>query len=620
MRSSLLLLFAFAISACGGSGGVTPAPAAEADAITPIYAVQGSGPQSPLIGQQVSVLGIVTGDFQTGDADAANNLGGFYLQDPTGDGDPGTSDGVFVFDESMDVDVGVGYRVLVRGTVIEDFGETQIIPDSIAYKGWGTVRPMSLELPVTAIVENADGNVIADLEAYEGMLVRLPQTLTVVDAFDLERFGTLTLAAGRIHQFTNGSTPDAAAYRVHREVVSRSTLILDDGLDDESPARPRFLFPYADSEAVRLGDTVTSLSGTLRYSRGSGEAGIEAYRLMPVGEPPLISSRSRPAVPPSFGGDLRVMSFNALNFFTTPDDGEDSCGPDGSSGCRGADNEAELERQRAKLAAAILAADADIVGLMEIENNRSASLRSIVGALNDASEGGWAYVSTGSLGSDAIRVGLVFQSARVATGGDFAVLNARVDARFNDNKNRPVLAQTFVSLANGGRFTVVVNHLKSKGSDCDDVGDPDLGDGQGNCNATRTMAATALADWLATDPTASGDADVLIIGDLNAYLREDPLQALKDAGFVDTIEQAGGPLPWSFVFRGEAGALDHALASASLVAQVSGAAEWHINADEPPMLDYNLDGGRDPGLFDAKSPFRASDHDPVIVGLDLSPD
>ena len=58
------------------------------------------------------------------------------------------------------------------------------------------------------------------------------------------------------------------------------------------------------------------------------------------------------------------------------------------------------------------------------------------------------------------------------------------------------------------------------------IGDPDLGDGAGNCNLTRTVPPQALVDWLATDPTGSGDADFLIIGDLNAYDKEDPIDAI----------------------------------------------------------------------------------------------
>ncbi len=199
--------------------------------------------------------------------------------------------------------------------------------------------------------------------------------------------------------------------------------------------------------------------------------------------------------------------------------------------------------------------------------------------------------------------------------GAFALLDQDVDPRFNDARNRPALAQTFEVNATGAVLTVIVNHLKSKGSSCDEDGDPNLDDGQANCNRTRAEAAAAIADWLATDPTDSNDADFLVIGDLNAYVQEDPLTALKMAGFTNLLETQDNP--YSFLFDAQSGALDHALASARLVPQVVETIEWHINADEPAVLDYNLENSRDPGLFNGDTPYRASDHDPIIVGLDL---
>ena len=209
--------------------------------------------------------------------------------------------------------------------------------------------------------------------------------------------------------------------------------------------------------------------------------------------------------------------------------------------------------------------------------------------------------------------------------GSYAILDSSVDPRFIDTKNRPVLAQTFMDKTTGGIFTVAVNHLKSKGSDCNDVGDPDLGDGAGNCNVTRTLAAQALVDWLATDPTGSGDSDFLIIGDLNSYDKEDPIDAIK-AGpddvlgtaddYQDMVFQFQGEAAYSYVFDGQLGYLDYALASASLASQITGVAEWHVNADEPDLIDYDMTfklPAQD-ALY-APDQYRYSDHDPVIVGL-----
>ncbi|MCP5099744.1 MAG: hypothetical protein GY943_29675, partial [Chloroflexi bacterium] len=193
-----------------------------------------------------------------------------------------------------------------------------------------------------------------------------------------------------------------------------------------------------------------------------------------------------------------------------------------------------------------------------------------------------------------------------------AILDESVDPTFLDDFNRPALAQTFAQYGNGGTFTAVVNHLKSKGSDCDDIGDFDIGDGQGNCNITRTTAATALANWLATDPTGSGDADFLIMGDLNAYAMEDPIMSLTGAGYTNLVDAFNGE--YSYQFFGQSGYLDHALSNAALTSQVTGVAPWHINGDEPSALNYN--DFNQPDLYNA-DPYRASDHDPIMIGLNL---
>ena len=260
---------------------------------------------------------------------------------------------------------------------------------------------------------------------------------------------------------------------------------------------------------------------------------------------------------------------------------------------------------------------ADVVGLIEIENNEAA-IEDLVDGLN-AAEGAetYAFVDTGVIGTDQIKVAFIYKPARVTPVGDYAILDSSVDPRFIDTLNRPALAQTFRSNESGGVFTAVVNHLKSKGSDCNAVGDPDTGDGSGNCNLTRTAAAEALVDWLETDPTGSGDDDFLIIGDLNSYDKEDPIDALRAGGYVDLINKYQGEFAYSFVFDGQLGYLDHALAGDGLVDEVTGATEWHINADEPNILDYDMtfkEPAQD-ALFEPNE-FRSADHDAVLVGLD----
>src|SRR5690606_32924108 len=140
--------------------------------------------------------------------------------------------------------------------------------------------------------------------------------------------------------------------------------------------------------------------------------------------------------------------------------------------------------------------------------------------------GTYASIDTGVIGTDAIRVGILYKPGKVVPVGDFKIIDSSVDPLILEYKNKHSNGQTFEDISSGERFTVVVNHLKSKGSDCNDVGDPYIGDGQGNCNQTRLAAAQALVDWLATDPTGSGDPDFLIMCDLNSYAMEDPIDAI----------------------------------------------------------------------------------------------
>jgi len=611
----LLLLASFTvISACGGNGGTNDNPPAA------VYDVQGSGATSPLAGQTVTVEGVVSGDFQDNDDDQSRNLGGFYIQSES-DANPATSDGVFVFDgDNPVVDINVGDLVRADGTVQEFFGETQIVVDNVSIIGTGTLQPTDILLPATSVISNSTGFRVADLERFEGMLVRFPQTLTVGQTRGLERFGEVWLTEdGRQFNFTEHSAPDIAAYDAHIEAISAQRIILDEGLRANNAGTIRYLNAgAADDYSIRLGDQIRGVTGLLRYSRGSGPSGIESYRLMPTVEPLFDAVNPRP-LSPDVAGDIVITSFNLNNFFSTIDDGSKICGPAQDSTCRGADSTEELQRQLARITTALKMINADVVGLVEMENNSSASLQTLVESLNaEMGSGTYAFVDTGTIGTDAIKVGLLYKPSSVQLLGSFVILDSTVDARFVDHRSRPVLAQTFRQDSNGAVLTVAVNHLKSKGSSCESDGDPNLGDGQSNCSATRTAAATAMIDWLATDPTSSGDDDFLVIGDPNAHTHDDAISMFRNAGYIDLAQVHLGLSSYSFEFDAQNGALDHALASESLAPQVKGVLEWHINADEPRVLNYDLEFDRDPSLFDGSLPYRASDHDPLIIGLDLT--
>jgi hypothetical protein len=390
-------------------------------------------------------------------------------------------------------------------------------------------------------------------------------------------------------------------------------VILDDG-NNQQNIDPT-LYPeggLSASNTLRVGDSLPSLTAIAEERFG-------VYRLQPVGPISFDHTNPRTAAPEAVGGNLRVASFNLLNFFNG----------DGSGGGfpteRGANTLAEFNRQLAKEVSAISTLNGDIVGLMELENDDpsvgQAAIEDLVDGLNAAtSPGTYAFINTGIVGTDLIRVGILYKPAVVTPVGRYAIIDHTVDPRFLDTKNRPSVAQTFELNATGAKLTVVVNHLKSKGSACDDVGDPDTGDGQGNCNVTRTQAARAIVDWLATDPTGSLDPDYLLIGDMNSYAKEDPISAYVNGGFVDTIASYIGAGAYSYVFDGESGYLDHALASSSLGGQVNDVTEWHINSDEPTVLDYNVEfkTANQINTFYAPDAYRSSDHDPVLVGVNLN--
>jgi predicted extracellular nuclease len=569
------------------------------DPATPIATIQGTTDISPLAGQTLVIEGVVVGDFQN------DGINGFFVQQEDGkqDGDSNTSDGIFVFEGPSAVAVAPGNLVRVRGVVAEfdNLTELSSITNVVVCPGSAVASAQTLTFPVASI---------ASLERYEGMLVSIPQPLTVTGNFELGRFGSLDLSVGgRLLQPTQIASPGAAAV-AQQSTNDRSRIILDDRGTSQNP-NP---IPYKDmNNSRRVGDTLPSLTGVL-----DGRLGI--YRIQPTDALSFASSNPRPAPPANPGGRLQVAAANVLNFFTTLDspDAGAVCGPTGGLDCRGANNPAEFNRQREKLLNELAALSADVVGLMEVENNASVATQSLVDGLNGRlGAGTYAFIDTGTIGTDAIKVAIIYKPSRVSPVGTFALLTTAVDPRFLDTKNRPSLAQTFSELGTGERFTVVVNHLKSKGSDCNDVGDPDLGDGQGNCNHTRTQAAAALLSWMASDPTHSGDPDFLVIGDMNAYPKEDPIATFKTGGLQALLETFVGAGAYSYQFQGQSGYLDHALATATLASQVAGVTEWHNNADEPVVLDYNTEFKTD-DPFNIGDPFRASDHDPVVVGLNLS--
>jgi uncharacterized protein len=582
--------------------------------------IQGTGSSSAFAGQSVQTSGVVTL--------LLNN--GFYLQDPSGDGNPATSDGILVYTGSAP-GVSVGDLIQLVGTVVEYNTGAASNADTAAHtvtelSGISGVQVLAQGQSIAPTVISLPEQVNDDLERYEGMLVRIDGPLTVSQNYFLGRYGQLTLSAGgRMETPTNAYRPGTPEALALADQNARSRIILDDATSAQNPNPTPYL---AADNTVRAGDTVTSITGVVDYGLAtSSNTGFGDYKLQPT--EPVVFSRDNPRseAPRPVPGNLKVASFNVLNYFTTFTDGQTADGQGGqgcqlgdtnkASNCRGANNIAEFERQRAKIVEALAAIDADAVGLMEIQNNGAVAVGNLVAALNQrVGAGTYALVTDPGegTGTDAIKVAMIYKPAVLATTGA-----ARSDV--DPVNNRPTLAQTFAA-ANGQTFTLLVNHLKSKGS-CPVVGDPDYqgnadsGDGQGCWNAHRVNQALRLASWI----SEIGASRAVLLGDFNAYAQEDPINTLRSAGLVDQIGRFNR-LGYSYVFDGAAGRLDHGLTTASLSAQVTSAQEWHINADEPSIIDYNTEY-KQPGCatcgpdYYSATAYRSSDHDPVIMGLYL---
>jgi len=585
------------------------------DRATLISAVQGSGLTSPMVGQTVEVEGVVVADRTP-----SNRLRGYFLQeeDSDADADPATSEGVFVFG-ALPAGAGEGSVVRVTGTVTE-FGSGG--PETQLSGTQSQLCETTATMPSAAAIRFPVG-AVQDLEASEGMLVTFPQDLVISEYFNYDRFNE-TVVGVPPYDWDRFFTPTAVVEpgdpaRGLAELYTRSRITLDDARTSQNPSPPFFPgtvdTPFTLQNRFRGGDTLSGVTGVLSHS-------FNVYRVHPTTDAAYTAVNPRPEEPPGVGGNMKVASFNVLNYFLTLDTGLDICGPVQNQECRGADSAEEFQRQKDKIVDALADLNADVVGLMEMENTPGVEpAADLAAALNERMGAGtYSYVNTGVVGTDAIRVGMLYKPGKLAAPDPFAILDSSVDPRFRDDKNRPALAQTFVQKRTGGKVTVVVNHLKSKGSDCNDVGDPDAGDGQGNCSGTRTLAAQALVDWLRTDPTGSGDPDFLIIGDLNSYDREDPIDTLVAGGYTDLVKRFGGEFAYGYVFDGQAGYLDHALSTGTLTPQVTRAVEWHINADEPDILDYDMTfkGPAEEALYKPDQ-YRSSDHDAVLIGLDLRP-
>ncbi|MFD5224687.1 ExeM/NucH family extracellular endonuclease [Microbacterium sp. NPDC058342] len=565
-----------------------------------IAEVQGTGTASPMLDKTVTVEGVITADYRVG------GYAGVVIQTPGSAGEtdstPGASDGVFVYLNGKTVPGEIGDLVSVSGKVGEYFGQTQITPASAA-----DVSVVTADAGVPATTPLPTSVVGADREAYENMLVAPTGDYLVASSHQLYNFGALWLNPGELNVKSTelegaGAEADAiaAANRADR-------ILLDDGYSVQiGKSGHTGGQPYFTKDAVvRNGDAVDfgGKGYVLQY-------GFDDWRLQPVtpvtGESPaeekvtFTSKNPRPDVP-SVGGDVQIASFNVYNYFTTLKSDD--------SNARGAADAAQFAIQKSKIVAAINGLDAEIVSLMEIENSVKlgepvdTALADLVEGLNaEAGQGTWAYVPTpvalhDAATTDYITSAIIYKKAAVTPKGDSRTIS---DESVWGNAREPI-AQAFD--IDGRTVTVVANHFKSKSGD-----GPEPSDGQGHFNGDRVKQAVSLLGFTEDLATASGSDDILLIGDFNAYGQEDPIEVFTSEGWLDTVP-AKAPGQYTYTFDGELGSLDHVIASPSLAASVTDAGVWTINSPEWSDRGYAF------GATESGTPFRSSDHDPIIVGV-----
>lgn len=648
---------------CSGDGPCDgtqpPAFVCPVDQLVPVPAIQGPGTSSPLV---------PAGKFESEQAYATRGVvtqvvsglyKGFFIQDEQGDGDPATSDGLFVYSTKANAAIVPGAEVCVSGKVKEYFNQTQLNADELV-----VTRPLGAIPAAVDLLPVAGESLSQLLERHEGMQVRLVpgSSLVVTRNFSFDYDGkrnNLVLAYGapliKSTQKFAAMSQEASNWALRNQ---QNQLVVETDAKAPDGVLPWFPGFNAEDGYLRIGDKLNGLEGALGYSynlfRLVARNRIDASQIDHSGwdrvETPELAE----------AGDLRVASFNVLNFFTTVVGGD--ANPTGSN--RGTPTVAEFELQRTKIVSAITRLNADVVGLMEIENNGygdNSAIANLVAALNaaqpdEADHYRWIASPDGKpIGTDAITVGLIYRPAKVTPEGAASLIALPVQqAEAVDASGKPVtinqgmresLVQRFSSPKGDAPLTLVVNHLKSKGSACfedyPDYATADPLDGQGHCNALRVSAAKVLGEHL---KDLAGD--LLLIGDMNAYGMEDPIRVLTDYdpaaqarqimsasfttlagqpfeesgstlgkgyGFVNLNTRFHGTDTYSYSYEGELGNLDHALANPSLAAKVIGIEDWHINSAESNFFEY---GSKYSGqLAKSEGPFSASDHDPVLVAI-----
>ncbi|MFB9165110.1 ExeM/NucH family extracellular endonuclease [Arthrobacter psychrochitiniphilus] len=624
----------------GTAGGVEPPKPPEDAGNKTIAEIQGEGAKSAFEGSTVTTKGKVTAAYPTGGFD------GYFIQTPGtgGDLDMAThkaSNGVFVYSPGTVAKVKIGDYVQVSGLVKEFGGATDTTTTTeidVPADGMTVLDEAATEVKaaVVSVPETTEGR-----EALEGMLVAPQGEFTITDNYTLNNYGEVGLAVGTkvLLQPTAVGPVGSAAHTATIATNATKAIRLDDGASTNflNAAGQSVPLPWLSAATpMRVGSTAEFATNVIFDNRNN------AYKFQPLealtpanaeAVQPIAFGNNRVDAPSAVGGDLKVATFNVQNYFTQTGDKNASCqfynDRAGNpitvrTGClqRGAANAANLTRQQAKIVAGIHQSGADVLSLEEIENSvkfgedRDFALATLVAALNVQSPGVWDYVRSPGMDQrpsvaieDVIRTAFIYKVAVAKPVGTSAILD---DPAFTGIARQP-LAQAFTLAGNGegAKVILIANHFKSKGSPATP---DDIDKGQGNSNLARTAQATALVKFSNAQQSAQGTDKVLLMGDFNSYTFEDPMLLMAAAGYVDQGAKTG---KHSYAFGGLVGSLDHIVATPALDAFVTGADIWNINSTESIAMGYSRYNSNVTDFYDT-SAFAASDHDPVVVGLNLA--
>ncbi|WP_139984016.1 ExeM/NucH family extracellular endonuclease [Nocardioides litoris] len=630
------------------AAGQAPVPPVQCG--TSIAAVQGTGSSAPCAGQTATLDGVVTAVYP-------GTFNGFYIQTGgTGgatDATPGASDAIFVYggpDFDNTQGLALGDSVRVTGPVSEFSGLTQLtlatagsvskLPSPLA-----PVTPLAIAYPATAEAR----------EAHEGELLAPTDAFTVTNVFSTNRYAEIGLATGTrpLIQPTEVGAVGSDAYNAQLADNAARAVTLDDGASiDFLPTgggdNQDIPLPWLTRDrSIRVDAKATLVAPVILEFRNNTWKFQPRQQVTGDGASVATFADTRAAEadgPRPVGGDLKIGTFNVLNYFPVTgqvwekkglgtctyfrDRDDDPVGVNSctNNGPRGAAELGDLERQQAKIVNAINRMDADVVSLEEIENSikvgetdRDAGVRQLVAALNAAAgTRRWAFVPSPPAtalpplaSQDVIRTAFIYDPAAVNPVGASKVL---LGSTAFTNARQP-LAQAFKPVGAGAdaAFAVVVNHFKSKG-DSTPVATGDNANGpQGAFNGDRTRQAKALADFATAFAAERSVEEVYLTGDFNAYTAEDPMKVLADNGY--SIVESTEPGDYSYSFSGLSGSLDHVLANAAGKARVTGADVWEINANESVAYQYSRRNYNATQFFNGSDPFAASDHNPEVIGI-----